>query len=222
MIFSPLAAATAVCAVLSISGALAGVLLLAGPFKVATTMLIIAHAWRRSQGGRLDRAVIVGLVLSLAGDAFLIFQWGFLPGLVSFLLAHLAYLTAFTGGLRNWRPLSPAFAYAVIVSPILIMLWPVIPEPLRGPVVAYVVAIALMAAMAAARWLRLKGTAREDEKLALSAAVGAALFVISDAVLATHKFAGPVALAPLLNLSAYWLAQWLIASSLPMREDKKR
>jgi uncharacterized membrane protein YhhN len=221
MIFSPLAAATAVCAALSISGALAGVPLLAGPFKVATTALIICHAWRRSQGGSLDRAVIAGLVLSLAGDAFLIFPWGFLPGLVSFLLAHLAYLTAFTGGLREWRPIAPLFAYAVIVSPILIALWPAIPEPLRLPVAAYVLAIACMAATAAARWLRLKERGGADEKLALLAAVGAALFVISDAVLATHKFAGPVALAPLLNLSAYWLAQWLIASSLPMRGDKK-
>lgn len=221
MIFSPLAVATAICAALSISGALAGVPLVAGPFKVATTMLIIGHAWRRAEGGGLDRAVLAGLVLSLAGDAFLIFDWGFMPGLVSFLLAHLAYLYAFTGFLRDSRPISPIFAYAVIVSPILITLLPAIPEPLRAPVVAYVLAIACMAAMAAARWLRLKGRGGADERRALLAALGAALFVISDAVLATHKFAGPVALAPLLNLSTYWLAQWLIASSLPMREDKQ-
>lgn len=47
-----------------------------------------------------------------------------------------------------------------------------------------------------------------------SAAIGGALFVVSDALLATHRFAGPVPLSPLLVLATYWTVQWCIVMSL--------
>ena len=69
-----------------------------------------------------------------------------------------------------------------------------------------------MAAQAAAVWLAARGTA--DAVLARSAAIGGALFVASDALLATNKFAGPLPLASLWVLASYWAAQWCIAGSL--------
>jgi len=43
-------------------------------------------------------------------------------------------------------------------------------------------------------------------------AIGGALFVLSDAILATDKFLpGSVPMPTLWNLSIYWLAQWFIA-----------
>ena len=49
----------------------------------------------------LASAVLAGLGLSLVGDVALMIPQGFLAGLVAFLLAHLAYLVAFTrGGVR--------------------------------------------------------------------------------------------------------------------------
>jgi uncharacterized membrane protein YhhN len=135
---------------------------------------------------------------------------GFLPGLVSFLLAHLCYLVAFTRGQRlgAWWP---AFAaYALAAGLILWRLWPGVPGALQLPVIAYVLCLASMAAQAAVLW-------RKGEPRGLVLALGGALFVASDALLATNKFAGPLPLASLWILASYWAAQWCIASWLAPR-----
>jgi uncharacterized membrane protein YhhN len=140
---------------------------------------------------------------------------GFVPGLVAFLLAHLAYLLAFTRQARfgAWWP---AFAaYALAAGAILALLWPGVPPPLRGAVLAYVVCLASMAAQAAVRWRMLRATAAAP--WALSAAIGGGFFVFSDAMLATDRFAQPLPAASFWILPAYWAAQWLIARSLPPR-----
>ena len=41
---------------------------------------------------QLDKFFLAGLTLSFFGDVFLLFNWGFLPGLGSFLLAHVSIL----------------------------------------------------------------------------------------------------------------------------------
>jgi uncharacterized membrane protein YhhN len=190
---------------------------LAWVFKPLATALVIAFAWGRGEPRSLQRrAIVAGLALSWLGDVALLWpQQGFVPGLVAFLLAHLAYLLAFTRGARfgAWWP---AFAaYALVAGAILALLWPGVPGPLRGAVLAYVACLASMAAQAAVRWRLLRGAA--EAPWALSAAVGGALFVFSDAMLATDRFAHPVPAASLFILPAYWAAQWLIARSLPPR-----
>jgi uncharacterized membrane protein YhhN len=174
-------------------------------FKPLTTVLIIAFAW--SRGADLlarQRWVRAGLLLSLAGDVALLWPvQGFLPGLVAFLLAHLAYIVAFTRGVRfAARPVAFA-AYAVVAGGILWWLWPGIPPALRVPVLAYVVCLATMAAQATA--------------VGRLAALGGALFVVSDALLAANKFAAPLPLSALWILASYWAAQSLIANAGPSR-----
>jgi uncharacterized membrane protein YhhN len=171
-------------------------------FKPLTTLLIIAFAWPRgADAPARQRWVRVGLGLSLAGDVALLWPvQGFLPGLVAFLLAHLAYIVAFTRGVRfAARPVAFA-AYAVVAGAILWGLWPGVPAELRVPVLAYVACLATMAAQATA--------------VGRVAALGGALFVVSDALLATHKFAAPLPLSALWILATYWAAQGLIAASL--------
>jgi uncharacterized membrane protein YhhN len=182
--------------------------------KPLTTILLIVHAWPRGHDmPAARRFVLIGLVLSLAGDVALLWpQQGFLPGLVAFLLAHLAYIGAFCTRSRLAARWAPFAAYALVAGAILALLWPGVPAPLRVPVVVYVIALASMAAQAGVVWLAARGTA--NEALARSGAIGGALFVLSDALLAANKFAGPLPLAPLLVLSAYWAAQWFIAGSL--------
>lgn len=212
-----LAAATAVSALIAM---LAAVAALPAPllfvFKPLTTLLVIAHAWRRGADALRQRRLIgLGLALSLAGDVALLWpQRGFLPGLVAFLLAHLAYTAAFCVPVRlAARPL--AFAgYALVALAILAPLWPGIPGALRAPVVAYVVCLAAMAAQALAWW---RTSVAPDAGLARSAALGGALFMVSDGLLATNKFAAPLPLAALWILASYWLAQWRIASALRAR-----
>lgn len=206
--------AAALAALLAIAGDLLGLRPLVLVFKPATTLLVIAWAWPRgADAPAVRRWIRAGLVLSLAGDVFLIWpQQGFLPGLVSFLLAHLAYIVAFTRKVRlSARPL-PFAAYGLIAATLLAKLWPGVPAALGIPVLAYVVCLATMAAQAAVLWLAARGTA--GETLARNAALGGALFMTSDALLAFNKFQAPVPLAGLWILLTYWLAQGLIARSL--------
>lgn len=183
-------------------------------FKPLTTLLLIAWAWPRgAQDGPRRRWLRVGLWLSLGGDVALLWpQSGFLPGLVSFLLAHLAYIVAFTRGWRLAIKPVPFVGYAVLAAVILSQLWPGVPADLRPPVLVYVAALACMAAQAGAVWLaERQGTL---EPWVRRAAIGGALFMASDATLAINKFAMPLPFAGLWILTTYWLAQAFIAGSL--------
>lgn len=185
--------------------------------KPLATLLIIVHAWPRGiDAPAARRLVLVGLVLSLAGDVALLWpREGFLPGLVAFLLAHLAYIAAFSMPLRfAARPL-PFVLYGLVAAAILAGLWEGVPGGLRLPVLAYVACLASMAAQAAGVWLASRGG--KDEPLARLAAIGGALFMASDALLAINRFAVPLPLSPLWILATYWAAQWCIASSLSAR-----
>lgn len=214
-----LLAAAAVCGTLAIASApwALGLPWLNFVFKPLATIALIAFAAGRGHDKPvLRRWVLIGLVASLAGDVALLWpQQGFLPGLVSFLLAHLAYLWAFT----RVRPLAaeklPFVAYAAVAGGILALLWPGVPAPLRVPVVAYVICLAAMAAQAAVLW---RGGAPRGGRLAL----GGALFVASDALLATHRFAGPLPLASLWILATYWSAQACIAGFLSRFPEGRR
>ena len=217
-----LAAGVCACAALAIASAPWA---LAAPalnfvFKPLATLCVIGYAAGRGAldgaGATARRWVLVGLWLSLAGDVALLWPTaGFLPGLVSFLLAHLAYLVAFTRHQRfgTWWP---AFAaYALAAGMILWRLWPGLPGALQAPVIAYVICLASMAAQAAVLW-------RRGEPRGGVLAIGGALFVMSDALLATDKFAGPLPLASLWILTTYWAAQWCIASWLVPRPTAGR
>jgi uncharacterized membrane protein YhhN len=185
---------------------------LAFVFKPLTTVLVIVHATQRGfDAPAVKRWVLVGLVLSLVGDVALLWpKEGFLPGLVSFLLAHLAYLWAFTR-VHRYAAWWPAFVgYAAVAGTILALLWPGVPAPLRIPVVAYVLCLASMAAQAAVLW-------RAGVPRGAVLAVGGALFVLSDALLATNRFMAPLPAANLWILASYWAAQWCIASWLAPR-----
>ncbi len=214
--------------VLGIVGALAATLAIAASpwaldapwlrfaFKPLATLCIIAWTVLRpadgsETGARVKRWIVVGLVASLAGDVALLWPQGFLVGLVSFLVGHVAYLVAFTRPVRFFgAPLAFA-AYAVVAGLILMRLWPGVPADLHLPVAVYVTALAAMAAQAASVAWRRRG--QPDARRWMIAAVGGALFVASDAILAVDKFGGGLALVSLLNLVPYWAGQWCLASA---------
>jgi uncharacterized membrane protein YhhN len=211
---------TAASAALAIAAAPLGAPWLAFVFKPLTTLLVIAYAWPRgADEPRVRHWLLAGLALSLLGDVALLWPaQGFLPGLVAFLLAHLSYIVAFSLRVRfAARP--AAFAvYAALSLAILTQLWPGVPGGLRMPVVAYVLCLSAMAAQAAAVWLATRG--REHEPRMRVAAIGGALFVCSDALLAIDKFLVTLPAATLLILATYWVAQWCIASSLSGRNNR--
>lgn len=219
-LFPALLAAIALSAMLTIAADLGGPAWWRFAFKPLTTVLLIAWAWPRGADQPAQRRWIrLGLVASLVGDVALLWpQQGFLPGLLSFLLAHLAYIVAFTRGLRLAAHPGPFVLYALVAAAVLSQLWAGVPGALRGPVLAYVVALACMAAQAAAWWLARRGDAGPG--LAWRAAAGGALFMASDAILATNRFLEPVPASGLWILATYWLAQLAIAGALSPAPDR--
>ena len=149
--------------------------------------------------------LLTALAFSLAGDVFLMLSGYFIPGLVSFLIAHLFYIALFKQGVA-WFPSRKALVGTLAVgASMYAFLWSGLAPPLRGPVAAYVVVIALMAAQAIGR----AGVLRDPA--ALGVAIGACFFMLSDSLLATHKFAFALPMAPLWVLGTYYTAQILIA-----------
>ena len=181
-------------------------------FKPLTTVLILAHAWQRGAGTTVRPWILAGLLASLAGDVALLWpQQGFLPGLVSFLVAHLCYLWAFTRVQRLAAWPWAFLGYGLLAGLILSQLWAGVPAALQAPVVVYVLCLS---AMGAQTLVLAKLSFTPGNRLL---ALGGLLFVISDACLATNKFAGPQPLAALAVLPTYWAAQWCIASWLPRK-----
>jgi uncharacterized membrane protein YhhN len=208
---TPLPMATVVSAVLAIAAAPWALdqPLLSFLFKPLTTILILVHAALRGQGTpEIKRWIIAGLGLSLVGDVALLWpHGGFLPGLAAFLLAHLCYLRAFTRRHRLAQPVEPAVVYCLFGALMLGLMWTELPVTLRWPVLAYGVCLIGMAAQTAVIWR--SGQPRGD-----ILALGGALFVASDALLALNRFVTPVPLSSLAILGTYWAAQWCMASWL--------
>lgn len=179
-------------------------------FKPLATLLILALALSLTPARpEYQWAVAAGLLFSTAGDVFLMLPRDrFVAGLASFLVAHLCYVGAFSIGVPfAAAPLLwlPYFAAGGVV---LAMVWPGLKPALRAPVVVYVVVIAAMAGQATGRWYA------SGSILALAAAIGAGLFVVSDAVLAIDRFRRHFRAARAVTLSTYWAAQLLIALSV--------
>jgi uncharacterized membrane protein YhhN len=205
-----LSALTFASAALTITSEYAGQRAAVYVFKPLTTALILLIALTApGKGAPFYRpAIVAGLLLSLAGDVFLMLPSDrFVQGLVSFLLAHLCYIAAFTSktGARSSALLAlPCALYAAL------MFWILLPHvgALRWPVIVYGVALCAMAWRAGELWRR--GRGRRE----LSAFAGAALFVISDSALAYNRFVSEFGSSRAVVLGTYFAAQWLIARSV--------
>lgn len=196
-------------ALLSTLSATLGLSLAYAVFKPLT--MVIAIIWvlkRRSidtASTRFTTLFVLALLASLAGDVFLLFPGFFIPGLVAFLAAHVAYIALFSmnvGLFPRWRPLLATLAIGALMYAFL--WWGGLPPGLRWPVAAYVVVIAGMAAQALGR------AAVLGDAPARAVALGACIFMLSDALLATNRFVTPLPLAQLWVLGTYYAAQILI------------
>ncbi len=179
-------------------------------FKPLTTSLLILAAAHQASahGPRYQAAVVAGLTLSLGGDVSLMLPGDrFVPGLGSFLLAHLAYVVAFSSGMplgTNPLLLLPLLAGGVLLIRVL---WHGLGR-FRLPVLLYASVIVLMVWQA---WAR--GWEFGSPGAALAAA-GAALFLASDSLLALNRFRAPFARAQAAIMATYVAAQALIALSV--------
>ncbi len=149
------------------------------------------------------------MVGSLAGDAFLMVEGFFIPGLVSFLLAHLAYIALFKQGVPWFAHRGALAATVGVGAAMYLFLWQGgLPPELRVPVAVYVLVIALMAAQALGRARTL------GDRAAHQVALGACIFMLSDALLATNRFVLPLPLAQVGVLTTYYAAQAFIVHGM--------
>ncbi|MBM4396842.1 MAG: lysoplasmalogenase [Deltaproteobacteria bacterium] len=163
--------------------------------------------------GALDsaygRAVLVGLILSFAGDVLLIpkARAAFLGGLASFLLAHVAYVVAFAGlgldlGDLGWV----AGPLAIAAAGVGWWLVPRLPRPMVGPVLAYILAVSVMLGAAFL-------VGGPDARV-LPIRAGALLFYVSDLSVARDRFVAPGFVNRAWGLPTYYAGQVLLALSI--------
>ena len=178
--------------------------------KPAVMLLALAIVAQRARAGELGRAEAwllgAAMAASLAGDVALMLPINaFVPGLACFLVAHLCFLALFRRGVP-WFP-SRVALLATLGTGAAMLLWmaPGLRDPaLRIAVPVYVGVIALMAAQAIGL-----ATLRRDAG-AVAVAVGTAVFMLSDSLIAVNRFVTPLALPGLWILCTYYLAQVLI------------
>ncbi len=176
--------------------------------KPLALVALIAVAVTLQPADQLVRAwFVVALVCSLAGDVLLMYgDRSFVPGLASFLLAHLAYTFGFLA-FDDWS--SAGFVVGAVMMAVLavavgvrIVLAARRKDQVLGPAVAgYLVAISVMfcAAMATGNtW----------------AILGAALFVASDSVLGWRQFIADARWMPVTIMVTYHLGQAGLVASL--------
>ena len=176
--------------------------------KPLALVALIAVAIALDPSDQLTRAwFVTALVCSLVGDVFLLpGERYFVPGLVSFLFAHLAYTGGFLA-FDAWSASAFLVGVAMMAALVLgvgvrIVLGARRKEPALGPPVAgYLAAIGLMfcAAMATGNtW----------------AILGAALFVASDSVLGWRQFVAEARWMPVTIMVTYHLGQAGLVASL--------
>jgi uncharacterized membrane protein YhhN len=179
-------------------------------FKPLTTILILTIALTGGADSTpaYKIAIVIGLCFSLAGDVLLMLPADlFLFGLVSFLIAQVCYIVAFTSGKGfslKLPSLVPVLVYGVIVYTLLSENL----ASMRMPVIVYMLVILTMVWQA---WERRRAL---DDRAARFAFFGAALFVLADTSLALNRFRGEFAAERALTLIIYYTAQWFIASSV--------
>ncbi len=179
-------------------------------FKPLTTALIILLALLAPlpTNSLYKWLILAGLLFSLAGDIFLMLPRDrFVAGLISFLIAHLVYIVAFSLEadwlLSSWG-IAPLL-YGVLMSAVLL---PGLKGKLKIAVMLYILVILAMA------WRALEWWAQISSASSALALAGALFFVASDSALALNRFRRPFHSAQAIVLSTYYLAQWFIALSI--------
>lgn len=153
------------------------------------------------------RTILLGLMFSWFGDAFLIgkTQAFFLLGLGAFLLAHVAYIAAFIvrGVNVKWLAVAalPIAAVAIVVS---VWLTPHVPPELLIPVRVYTIVISLMVVAAF-------GTRGRDASILILA--GALLFFLSDLSVAALRLVQTEFPTYVWGLPLYYAGQVCLALS---------
>ena len=188
--------------------------LTAKPLLMITLLLYFISASRGYPSWRFY--VMAALVFSWGGDVFLMLDNMFTAGLVSFLMAHIFYITAYqkTGAASGELKPLDIIKFVLFGAVVMWLLYPGLGGMLL-PVLAYMVILLSMGI-----WAHKRRGATTAVSFTLVSA-GAMLFVISDGLIAINKFAFEIPAERILVMSTYITAQYLIVQGL-LKHDVAR
>ncbi|CAH1223378.1 hypothetical protein PAECIP111891_05509 [Paenibacillus allorhizoplanae] len=182
-------------------------------FKLIPMWLILYYAYSHMPSAKkcVHGLMLTGLFFGMLGDG-LIMYW-FVLGLAAFLIGHLFYTAGF---LVQWRfswlrfsSIVPIAIYSFIMGrELVISLMEQNNAGLVVPVLFYIVVISLMG------WSAIMTSNR-------GAIVGSFLFLISDSILSWNLFVSPISYADLLIMTTYYSAQFIIARSATLPEQRE-
>jgi len=178
-------------------------------FRPLTMALILAAAGLGHAGPAPFRLrILLGLTACLAGDVFMMLrEKRFVEGLVSFLLGHLFYISAFLTVMSVRVDFGTVFPLFIFAGAMMAILFPHL-GGMKIPVAAYILVITVMGGLAIQRYVDVGGAA------AFRAFAAAVLFIVSDSLLAVNRFVRPFPWAQAGILSTYFTAQILFALSV--------
>ena len=175
------------------------------------TMLLIVFMGLSLLPEKLDwyhYALLIGLLFSIGGDVALMWPSDkFMLGLVSFLTGHVFYISGLISGIEyslNWQVWVPLI---ILGSGMFLGLRSGLGR-MQLPVLLYILVILIMSGTAWERHFQL------ELPQTYFAVWGAALFILSDALLAWNRFRVKFKSAQLFILGTYYTAQWALAISL--------
>lgn len=162
--------------------------------------------------GPRGKLMTSGFLFSGAGDVILAINQGqyFVYGLSAFLVAHIFYIIAFlSGGMIKMTLVRKAAAAAMVVygSTLGVVMLPGLGE-MTFPVLIYLAVILVMGVSACA--------AGTNHGLIIA---GAALFIVSDSLIAINKFLTPIPAASLFIMTTYYAGQFLICRGVIKKAD---
>jgi uncharacterized membrane protein YhhN len=181
--------------------------------KPLCTLLVIAMALlsfrEPAHNSTYSLGVLVGLLFSFGGDVALMFQEqrkAFMLGLVLFLIGHIAYAIVFgLLGRASALDVASALVLALLGAGFYLLLRPNLGR-MRLPVIVYIVVISLMVDRAVST----QASPLFSSGQASMVTAGAALFYISDVILAAARFWKPWPYHRI-SLAFYYAGQALIA-----------
>ena len=175
---------------------------------VATLLILLQVGFFQSIAPPAARLpLLTALTLSLVGDVLLMVPGDlFKPGLLSFLLAHIAYLAAFGTRLTHAPPALALAALGAVVGLALRWMGPGMGS-MRLPTGVYGLAMGLVVWAAWGAW------SEEGRITAGLGVAGGLLFMASDILLAVRRFRGAFPASHALTLALYYAGQILLSQS---------
>ena len=177
-----------------------------GGKMAASTVFVLFAVYLDALESVYGQVLMVALLCSWVGDLLLLpgkSKW-FLYGLVSFLLAHIAFALCFIQrGIDTGQLLLPGTGVGLLVLVISYWLLPHVEKEMKLPVLGYMAAIVVMVILAFATHHHLPNAAIP---------VAACLFLVSDLFVARDRFVKKEAWNRIIGTPLYFGAQMIFAA----------